>query len=91
MTHTNRIVTRMEKSPTTDFRHREWLVRIVFYDEATPLYTAMLPFERKYRSLAELLKYNHRAKEVIDKPVLDLDNYLQTYDTDEVRTCRQGL
>ena len=87
----NRIVTGFAKYPTTNKWHRVWYVRAVWYDEGTPIYADQLPFEHKYETLQELLEKNHRAKELLDLPILDLSNNLQIYHTDEVRIARQGI
>jgi hypothetical protein len=71
---------------------RLWVVRAVTYDDSmTPMYASLLPREKKYNSLAELVQFNTWAKEAIDNPILDLDNNLRVYNDDEVCAVRRGL
>lgn len=63
---------------------RVWTVRSVAYDDnMTPLYAEPYSFERRFRSLQELIKQQRISPLIQDCPVLDLDNSLRIYESKE--------
>jgi hypothetical protein len=68
---------------------RVWTLRKVAYDDSmSPIYADPCPFERKYRSLRELIKQENISPLVQDLPILDLDHNLRIYDdTKENQIC----
>ena len=60
-------------------KERVFVVRQVFYDEATPMYAIPRRDEDRYSSLQELKEKDNFYPLTEDSPILDKDNYLREW------------